>query len=93
MGGQVKYGGSWYGTERQAADAWAHGVLPEADVIGRGEDPETAAAELEAFCWREADRIGEHDVPEDLDADDWRRLCREALVRRISESRTAAVAS
>jgi hypothetical protein len=45
-----------------------------------------AATELEAFWWREAQKIGEG-APEGVGADEWRDECRAALRERIAKSR------
>lgn len=83
---QTTFAGSHYATVAQAARAWAEAALPDVSVIERDESPVEAATELEAFWWREAQKIGEG-APEGVDADEWRDECRAALRERIAKSR------
>jgi hypothetical protein len=84
---QIEFGGSWYLTVVQAARAWAATALPDASVIGRGENPIEAATELERFCCDELTKVGIDIHPEGTDVLTWRQACRRALADRIVESR------
>jgi len=59
---KIKYAGSWYDSERAAADAWAADALPDVSVIGDDEDADSAAVELVNFRADEYYKLGE-DLP------------------------------
>lgn len=82
----IKYAGSLFSFLSFAASRWAVDALPDTSVIEASESPESAARELEAHWWGEAQKIGEG-APKGVDEHDWRAECREALVRRIEASR------
>ena len=86
MSTQFQYAGSWHGTMRDAAKAWAGTALPDTSAIERSEDAGDAADSLEVYWWNEAVRAG-LGAPEDVDAEEWRAACRAALVERIEASR------
>ena len=89
---QIQYAGSLFSFLSSAAAQWAVDALPDTSVIEASENPESAARELEAHWWGEAQKIGEG-APEGVDEDDWRDACRTALVRRIEASRKAALSA
>ncbi len=89
MQNRVEFGGSWFRTVREAATVWADSALPDVSMIEAGEDAGKAAADLEDYCWGEAQKIGEG-APENVDEDEWREACRAALVDRIQVYRAAA---
>jgi hypothetical protein len=77
---------SHYPSVTSAARAWAETALPDVSVLGADEDASTVATNLEAFWWREAQKIGEG-APEDVGEDHWRAECRAALRARIDAYR------
>ena len=83
---QIKFSGSFYQGMTTASQAWADCALPDPSVIGADEDPGVAAQELEAFWWREAEKIGEG-APDDVNVDSWRAHCRLELVKKIEHAR------
>ena len=83
---QFEFAGSRYDTINAAARAWAITALPDPNVIGARENPATAAYELEAHWWAEAQKIGKG-APDGVRDEVWRACCRTELVQRILDSR------
>lgn len=81
----IKYNGTFYQSERQAANAWACTALPDPSVVGAEEDAEVSAADLVTYWRDEAAKIGER-LP--LPAS----TLQLALIRRIDDSRDERLA-
>ncbi len=88
MNNNIQFAGTWFNTVRDAADHWAGMALPDVSVISEQEDACKAACDLEEYCWNEAVKSSQNNVPEGVDEDEWRAICRERLEKRILKHRS-----
>lgn len=75
--------GTDYATLPIAALAYAQAALPDPTVVEPHERPSAAAEDLEAYYYCQEVQAGVYEVPDSVEVDRWRKLCRLAIAAVI----------